>query len=110
VARANAAPHSQVGRIAAYEQAMLAALAMPTSTRAEIAARNAAIAAARSQQLKDAANKPLSPAVVAQVDSLLGLPPTNPAIGVVGRGDHWGHQRGDHVDHRGDHRSGPWGG
>lgn len=76
---------------------MLAALAMPTGTPAEIAARNAAIAAARSQELEEAANKPLSPAVVAQVDQLLGLPPTNPALGVV---DHHGHHRGDHVDHR----------
>lgn len=92
---------------------MLAALAMPTSTRAEIAARNAAIATARSQELDDAANKPLSPSVVAQVDALLGLPPTNPAIGVVDhrgghRGGHWGGH--DHVDHRGDDRGDHWGG
>lgn len=80
---------------------MLGALAMPAGTRAEIAARNAAIAAARSQELKDAANKPLSPSVVAQVDQLLGLPPTNPAIGVVDHHGHHGYQPGETVDHRG---------
>jgi hypothetical protein len=41
---------SRVGLIAAYDRAMLAALAMPTATPTEIAARNAAIAAARQDQ------------------------------------------------------------
>ncbi len=83
MARANAAPDSQVGLIAAYEQAMLAALAMPATTPEEIAAKEDAIAAARSQELAAAANKSLSPEVVAQVDSLLGLPATDPALGVT---------------------------
>jgi hypothetical protein len=83
-ARANAAPESQVGLIAAYEQAMLAALALPAETPEQVAARDAAIAAARAGQLDAAANKPLSPEVVARVDSLLGLPPSDPALGVNG--------------------------
>jgi hypothetical protein len=61
---------------------MLAALAMPAATPAEIAARDAAIAAARQNQLAAAANKGLTPGVVAHVDALLGLPPTNPTLGV----------------------------
>ena len=82
-ALAHAAPTSRVGLIAAYDRAMLAALAMPTATPAEIAARNAAIAAARQNQLAAAANKGLTPAVVSRVDALLGLPPSNPALGVA---------------------------
>ena len=82
-ALAHTAPTSRVGQIAAYDRAMLAALAMPTATPAEIAARNAAIAAARQNQLAAAANKGLTPAVVSRVDALLGLPPSNPALGVA---------------------------
>jgi hypothetical protein len=48
-ALAHAAPRSRVELIAAYDRAMLAALA--TATPAEIAARNAAIAAAWQNQL-----------------------------------------------------------
>ncbi|MBL8696817.1 MAG: hypothetical protein JNK67_00505 [Alphaproteobacteria bacterium] len=80
-ARANAAPNSRVGRIAAYEDAMHVALAMPEATPAQRAAKADAIAAARAQELAAAANKPISPAVVARVDSLLGLPPTDPTLG-----------------------------
>jgi hypothetical protein len=83
VARANAAPNSQVGLIASYEQAMLAALAMPAVTPDEIAAKEQAIASARSQELAAAANKALSPEVVAQVDALLGLPATDPTLGLT---------------------------
>lgn len=82
-ALAHAAPTSRVGLIAAYDRAMLAALAMPTATPREIAARNAAIAAARQDQLGASANKGLTPGVVAHVDALLGLPPTNPTLGVT---------------------------
>lgn len=71
VARANAAPGSRVGMIAAYERAMLDALALPPGPE-----RNAAIAAARNAELAAAANRPLTPEVVAAVDALLGLPPT----------------------------------
>lgn len=82
MARANAAPGSRVGQIAAYEQAMLEALAMPARTPAELAARETAIAAARAQDLAAASNRPLSSEVVDRVDQLLGLPPADPTLGI----------------------------
>jgi hypothetical protein len=81
-ALANAAPNSQVGKMAAYDKAMVAALGMPAATPAQIAARTQAITTARSTQLAAASNKSLSPAVVAQVDKLLGLPSVDPTLGV----------------------------
>lgn len=69
-ARAHAAPNSRVGQIAVYEMAMQDALAMK-----DPAAQAAAIVEARSL-LADAANKPVTDAVVARVDSLLGLDTT----------------------------------
>ncbi|TXL73948.1 hypothetical protein FHP25_18655 [Vineibacter terrae] len=75
-ARSVAAPNSRVGTIAAYDKAMLSALSMPLSSR------DPAIAGAR-RQLAAASNKTLTPAVVARVDSLLGLPPTDPNLGVT---------------------------
>jgi hypothetical protein len=80
-ALAHAAPNSTVGRIATYNRAMVSALAMPTGTRAQRAARRDAIATAR-MGLAGAANKPLSGAVVARVDQQLGLPRSNPNIGL----------------------------
>lgn len=82
-ALASAAPNSEVGRIAAYDRAMLAALALPDTTPAEIIARDHAIAAARHFQLALAAKKPLRAAVVRRVDTLLGLPPSDPALGLT---------------------------
>ncbi|WP_188967878.1 hypothetical protein [Neoroseomonas lacus] len=61
---------------------MLSALALPAFTPTQVAYRNSAIASARAQELDDAANRPLSAAVVARVDSLLGLPPSDPRLGV----------------------------
>lgn len=81
-AQAHAAPHSRVARITAYYRSMLVALAMPATTPQQVVARDQSIALARSTELAPAANKALSPAVVAKVDSLLGLPPSNPALGV----------------------------
>jgi hypothetical protein len=81
VAQAHAAAGSRVGQIASYDRAMLAALGMPANTPAQIAARNAAIASARSQ-LATSANKQVTPAVIARVDTLLGLPVTDPSLGV----------------------------
>ncbi len=75
-ARSVAAPNSRVGMIAAYDKAMVQALAMPLSTR------DAAIVSAR-RQLAAASNKVLTAPVVARVDSLLGLPPTDPNLGVT---------------------------
>jgi hypothetical protein len=68
--------------IAAYDKAMIAALAMPATTPAQIQARNAAITQARETQLAPAANKGLTPAVVSQVDKTLGLPQSDPSLGV----------------------------
>jgi hypothetical protein len=82
-AQAHAAPHSRVARITAYYHSMLVALAMPAITPQQVVARDDAIATARSTELAPAANKSLSPAVVAKVDSLLGLPPSNPSLGVT---------------------------
>jgi hypothetical protein len=81
-ALSHAAPNSQVGKIAAYDKAMVAAINMPSATPAQIAARQAAIADARSTQLAAASNKSLTPAVVAQVDKNLGLPAVDPTLGV----------------------------
>jgi hypothetical protein len=80
---ANAAPQSEVGKISAYDKAMLAALALPTATPAEVAYQEQQISLDRSTYLVSASNKPLSPAVVAKVDSLLGLPATDPSLGIV---------------------------
>ena len=74
-ARAHASPSSMVGKIAAYEAMMKDALAMPATSPAEIAARTAAIATARGY-LSTISNKAVTPAVVSQVDALLGLPAT----------------------------------
>lgn len=82
-ARDVAAANSRVGRIAAYENAMRDALAMPEATQAQRAAKADAIAAARTHELAAAANKPISPDVVTRVDSLLGLPPSDPTLGVT---------------------------
>jgi hypothetical protein len=82
-ALSHAAPNSRVGQIATYDAAMKAAVAMPASTPAQITARNAAIAAARRDDLAVAANKGLTPGVVARVDQQLGLPATDPSLGVT---------------------------
>jgi hypothetical protein len=71
--------------IGAYHNAMITALAMPTTTPAQAAARNAAIAAARADLLAQAANKSLTPSVVSSVDNRLGLPATDPTLGVSQR-------------------------
>ena len=86
-ALANAAPQSEVGKIATYDKAMLVALALPTATPAEVVYRDQQIASVRATYLVAAANKPLSPAVVAKVDNLLGLPASDPALGVVDTAD-----------------------
>lgn len=82
-ALSRAARNSEVGRIAAYDRAMLTALSMPSSTLAEIAARNAAMSSARAAELVAASNKGLSPSMVARVDALLGLPSSDPRLGLL---------------------------
>ena len=71
-----------VGQIASYQAAMKVALAMPTATPAQIAARNTAIASARSDILGPASNKSLTPDVVSAVDKQIGLPASDPTLGV----------------------------
>lgn len=80
-ALAHAAANSRVGQVASYDFAMRVALSMPSNTLDEILARNAAIASAR-QHLASAANKALTALVVAQVDRRLGLPSTDPTLGL----------------------------
>jgi hypothetical protein len=81
-AMSHAAPTSTVGMIGSYRGAMVTAIGMPTATPAQVAARNAAIASARADVLGPAANKELTPSVVSAVDKQLGLPATNPNLGV----------------------------
>ena len=73
-AMSHAAPTSKVGMIGSYRGAMVTALGMPTATPAQVAARNAAIEAARADLLGPAANKELTPSVVSAVDKQIGLP------------------------------------
>lgn len=68
----NAAPNSAVGHIRSYEEAKVSAVAMPQITATDRSARVAAIARANAL-LEPVANKPVTPAVVAQVDSILGI-------------------------------------
>ena len=61
---------------------MIAALSLPGTTPTQIAAQQKAIATARSTQLAQASNKPLTADVVAQVDRNLGLPAVDPTLGL----------------------------
>ena len=81
-ALAHASAISAVGRIAAYDRDMLAALAMPAQTPTQESSRLAAITAARTH-LAHRTNKTLTPAVVQRVDQLLGLPATDPTLGAT---------------------------
>jgi hypothetical protein len=56
---------------------MLRALSIPDPER-----RSRAIARARAGELSAAANRPVTSAVVARVDSLLGLPAADPTLGI----------------------------
>jgi len=76
-ARSRAAAGSMVGKIAAYETQMKAALATEDPNQ-----RAAAIAAAR-QGLALSANKQLTGPVVTRVDGLLGLPASPAHLGTV---------------------------
>jgi hypothetical protein len=60
---------------------MLHALAMPDRTPAQRAARNRAIAGARIQ-LAVATSPHLNPAAISRIDALLGLPASDPTLGV----------------------------
>ena len=53
---------------------------MPALTAAQIAVRNTAIAVARTN-LATATNKSLTASVVSHIDTLLGLPASDPTLG-----------------------------
>jgi hypothetical protein len=82
-ARTHASSRSRVAKIAAYDKAMLTALAMPGATPPQVVARNAAIADARATLLTAASNKPLTASVIATVDRRLGLPASDPTLGLA---------------------------
>ncbi len=67
--------------MAGYDRAMLHALAMPDRTPAQWAARDRAIASARIQ-LAAATKRRLNPGAVTRIDLLLGLPTSDPTLGV----------------------------
>jgi hypothetical protein len=71
----------RIQQMAAYDRAMLHALTMPGHTRAQRTARNRAIAGARIQ-LAVATSRCLNPAPVSRIDALLGLPASDPTLGV----------------------------
>ena len=60
---------------------MRAALMMPDFTPPQLEARNAAIAGARAR-LGSASGRRLTAGAVQRIDTLLGLPQTDPALGV----------------------------
>lgn len=72
---------TRIQQMAAYDRAMLYALAMPDRTPVQQAARNRAISAARSK-LALATNRRLNPEAVRRIDLLLGLPTSDPTLGV----------------------------
>jgi hypothetical protein len=76
-----AAPDLRVQQMAVYDRAMLRALAMPDLTPEQRTARNHAITSARIR-LAAATSRRLNPAAITPIDALLGLPASDPALGV----------------------------
>ena len=72
---------AHIRAIAAYDDTMRAAMMMPDFTGVQVSARNAAIANARTR-LASASRRHLTPAAVARIDTLLGLPQADPRLGV----------------------------
>jgi hypothetical protein len=72
---------ARIQQMAAYDRAMLHALAMLDRTPTQRAARNVAIAWARIQ-LGVVTNRRLNPAAITRIDALLGLPASDPTLGV----------------------------
>ena len=77
----HAALDTRIRQMAIYDRMMLNALQMPTDTPEQQGARDRAIADARIQ-LAAATNRRLNPPAVSRIDSLLGLPPSDPTLGV----------------------------
>jgi len=82
LAAGDAALAAHVKAIASYDDSMRAALMMPDFTPPQLAARNDAIAGARSR-LGSASRRRLTPDAVQRIDALLGLPKIDPALGVI---------------------------
>lgn len=59
---------------------MLQALAMPAATPEQVAARQAAIAAARAQELEATRGMPVTERLMSRVDTILGLPAMDPTL------------------------------
>jgi len=78
----DAALAAHVKAIASYDDSMRAALMMPDFTPPQLAARNDAIAGARSR-LGSSSRRRLTPDAVQRIDALLGLPKIDPALGVL---------------------------
>jgi hypothetical protein len=76
-----AAGDDRLRQMADYDQTMLSALGLPDGTPDQHAARNNAIADAR-LQLATATDRQLNPLAVEQIDAALGLPATDPLLGV----------------------------
>ena len=74
-------PDDRIQQMAVYDRAMLRALAMPDRTPTQRGARNSAIAGARIR-LAASTNRHLNPVAVSRIDSLLGLPTSDPTLGV----------------------------
>ena len=70
-----------IRQMATYDRMMLSALQMPADTPEQQDARDRAIADARIQ-LAAATHRRLNPAAVSRIDALLGLPATDPHLGV----------------------------
>jgi len=79
--KAPASQDMRMRQMADYDRRMRAALAMPTDTLAERAARDRAIAGAR-VHLAAVSQRRLNSVAVARIDIALGLPPADPRLGV----------------------------
>jgi hypothetical protein len=74
-------PDDRIQQMATYDLMMLNALQLPTDTLEQRGARDRAIADARIE-LAAATRRRLNPTAVSRIDSLLGLPASDPALGV----------------------------
>jgi hypothetical protein len=72
---------ARIRQMAVYDHMMLSALGMPTDTAEQREARDRAITDARIQ-LAAATNRRLNSAAVSRIDALLGLPATDPQLGI----------------------------
>ena len=68
--------------MALYDDRMRAALLMPDYTPAELSARTTALVQARRGLVAAFPPQSLTPDVVTRIDDELGLPSTNPALGI----------------------------